>query len=110
MRCISTPLAPLKPLLPPPAYLPPRWDVFEGRLAPQALPRRQMSTGLDGIPASAFELLPAPGEEQPAAAAAASLSRAHTPLPLQLSRAPTPVGPIERASSLTAALPQQSTA
>ncbi|KAI7845862.1 hypothetical protein COHA_000596 [Chlorella ohadii] len=86
------------------------WDVFEGRLAPQSLPRRQMSTGLDGIPASAFELLPAPGEEQPAAAAAASLSHAHTPLPLQLSRAPTPVGPIERASSLTAALPQQSTA
>ncbi|PRW55990.1 glycosyl transferase [Chlorella sorokiniana] len=87
------------------------WDVFEGHLASQALPRRQMSTGLDGIPASAFELLPIAGEEPAAAtaAAAASLSRAPTPLSqLQLSRAPTPVGPIERASSLTAALPQQS--
>lgn len=95
--------------------------MFEGRLAPQALPRRQMSTGLDGLPASAFDLLPtAPAEEQPAAVTAgaaaslsraASLTRAQSPLlPLQLSRAatPVPVGPIERASSLTATLPQQS--
>lgn len=96
--------------------------MFEGRLAPQALPRRQMSTGLDGLP-SAFELGPA-AEEQPAGVAAAAspsraatpllplqLSRAATPLPLlQLSRAAAPVGALERASSLPAALPQQSAA
>lgn len=71
-----------------------------------------MSTGLDGIPASALELLAVASEEQSVAAAGgASLSQAATPLlPLPLSRAPTPVGPIERASSLTTALPQQSAA
>ena len=57
-----------------------------------------MSTGLDGLP-SAFEPSAA-AEEQPAGTAAAA----------SLSRAATPVGPLERASSLTAALPQQSAA